>query len=132
MLQLNDSIRRTVMHHHVGYYPMEQHSIQPAFYRRLSQLSQQQQWILITSESSRLDLQSLISHRIPSHKVVQLRSSRTMDEFHVIRKAILSGNASAIIASHQLSEREQTQLTQLAEQYQCEVFFIGNPSRDYH
>ncbi|MDW6003806.1 SulA-like leucine-rich domain-containing protein [Vibrio mangrovi] len=128
----NDFIYSSGIHHYSGDNAAQQYAMKTSLYDRLALLSQQQQWILVTSESHRPDLRSLVSHKIPGHKVVQLRSSRTMDEYHVIRKAILSGNASAIVASQRLTEQEQTLLTQLGRQNHCEVFFIADPSRDYH
>ncbi|WP_051680293.1 hypothetical protein [Vibrio rhizosphaerae] len=136
MRLLNDLMNSSGAYHYAGHHP-SQNAAQPdarenALYDRLAQLSRQQQWILVTSESHRPDLRSLDSYKIPGHQVVQLRPSRTMDEYQVIRKAILSGNACAIVASQRLTEQAQTQLKQLGKQYHCEVFFVATPSHYYH
>ncbi|KUI99332.1 hypothetical protein [Vibrio sp. MEBiC08052] len=136
MRLLNDFMNSSGAPHNVGRRTPKgaaRHCVmESSLYDRLAQLSRLPQWILVTSESYRPDLRSLDSHKIPGHQVVQLRPSRTMDEYHVIRKAILSGNACAIVASQQLTEQAQTQLIQLGKQYHCEVFFVADPSRRYH
>ncbi|WP_088132839.1 hypothetical protein [Vibrio gazogenes] len=136
MRLLNDLMYSSGSHHYAGrrtFRNATRHDAMESYlYDRLAQLSQLQQWILITSESHRPDLRSLDSYKIPGHQVVQLRPSKTMDEYHVIRKAILSGNACAIVASQRLTEQAQKKLIQLGQQYHCEVFFVTDPSRHYH
>ncbi|SJN56695.1 hypothetical protein RND59_14415 [Vibrio ruber] len=136
MRLLNDFMNSSGAPHYVGRHTPKgatRHCVmESSLYDRLAQLSRLPQWILVTSESYRPDLRALDSYKIPSHQVVQLRPSRTMDEYHVIRKAILSGNACAIVASQQLTEQAQTRLIQLGQQYHCEVFFVAESNRHYH
>ncbi|QMV14271.1 hypothetical protein [Vibrio spartinae] len=136
MRLLNDLMYSSGLHHYTGRHSPQnatRHDAMASYlYDRLAQLSQLPQWILVTSESYRPDLRSLDSHKIPGHQVVQLKASKTMDEYHVIRKAILSGNACAIVASQRLTEQARKQLIQLGQQYHCEIFFVADPNRHYH
>jgi cell division inhibitor SulA len=99
---------------------------------QLSQLSEHQQWILFTAECPRPQLDLLSSYHIATHKVIHIRSSQYQSELEIIIKAIESGNASAIVASHQISPSQQARLKQLAKKNQCEVFFVEGSINKYH
>jgi hypothetical protein len=101
-------------------------------YRRLAQLSQMHQWIFVTSECPRPNSKRLLGHNILCHKIIQLKPSRTLSEYEVVQKAIQTGNASAVIVSDRLTATQQNHLTDMAQSFHCEIFFMQNLQRAYH
>jgi len=47
-------------------------------------------------------------------------------------KAIRSGNASAVVASNKIALMNQSMLHDMAQRYQCEVFFVEGRVNQYH
>jgi hypothetical protein len=101
-------------------------------HQELHSLSQRQQWIMFTSQCPRQSIIDITAHQSWCHKVIHLMPSRQLTEFDVIKKAILSGNASAIVASDQMSRHQQSRLFALAQAYDCHLFFVDTTSTRLH
>ncbi len=99
---------------------------------RLAQLSQQQQWILYTAQCPRPRYQQLSKYRIQCHKVIHMKTSYFRSEVEIVIQAILSGNASAIIASATIDIADQIRLRYIAKQHHCEVFFLNESATTLH
>ena len=99
---------------------------------RLAGLSNQNQWILFTAECPRPDFAQFSSYKISCTKIIHMRPSQTQSELEIVMKAIKSGNASAVVASSNITSIDQVLLRSLGRQYQCEVFFVEGSSYKYH
>lgn len=99
---------------------------------RLAFLSSQAQWILLTAECPRPSYQHLMAYNIDCHNILQIRSSKYLSETDVVIKAIKSGNASAVIASNQISPLDQRLLYTIAQQHHCELFFMDNHTHEQY
>lgn len=99
---------------------------------RLAGLSNQKQWILFTAECPRPNYDQFASGQVSCKKIIQMKPSQTHSEFEIVIKAIQSGNASAVVASNNISPVEQSLLRDHALQYQCEVFFVEGRVNQYH
>ncbi len=99
---------------------------------RLAGLSNQKQWILFTAECPRPNYDQFASCHVSCKKIIQMKPSQTQSEFEIVIKAIQSGNASAVVASNNLSTVEQSLLCEHARQYQCEVFFVEGRVNQFH
>ena len=99
---------------------------------QLAVLSQQQQWILFTAQCPRPDFEQLAASNIRCQNIIQMKPSQQLSEVEIVIKAIQSGNASAVVASNEIALINQSMLRDIAQRYQCEVFFVeGRPSQ-YH
>ncbi|GLT19380.1 cell division inhibitor SulA [Vibrio zhanjiangensis] len=100
--------------------------------RRLAGLSRQNQWILFTAECPRPSLELFVAYKVSCNNIVHMKPSKTLPEMAIVEKAIKSGNASAVVASGNISLADQQLLTSLANQHHCEVFFIDKEYGHYH
>lgn len=112
--------------------PTSPMSIDNATLSRLAGLSGQQQWILFTAECPRPDYEQFASYHVSCKKIIQMKPSQKQTEFEIVQKAIQSGNASAVVASNNIPFVEQSLLRDLANQFQCEVFFVEGRVNQYH
>lgn len=103
-----------------------------AIYTKLAQYSVTRQWILFTAETERPNRHQLATYHVVPDKVIQLKKSQTLSEYEVVKKAILSGNACAIVLSDQLLPSQRTELEQLALLHRCELLFHKNSHYRYH
>ncbi|MEZ8101851.1 hypothetical protein [Vibrio bivalvicida] len=99
---------------------------------RLAGLSGQQQWILFTAECPRPDYEQFASYHVSCKKIIQMKPSQKQSEFEIVKKAIESGNASAVIASNNIPMIEQSLLRVHGKQFQCEVFFVEGRFNQYY
>jgi cell division inhibitor SulA len=99
---------------------------------KLSVLSQQKQWILFTSECPRPNYDQLSASNICCKNVIQMKPSQQLSEVEIVIKAIRSGNASAVVASKDISPMNQSILRDIGQRYQCEVFFVEGRVNQYH
>lgn len=99
---------------------------------QLEGLAQRQQWIMFTAQCPRTYVVSLADSHNYAEKVVHLMPSRQLSEFDVVEKAIRSNNASAVIASSQLSAQQQAWLTTLAKLHHCLLFFVDASQNHLH
>lgn len=53
-----------------------------------------------------------------------MKPSQQLSEVEIVIKAIQSGNASAVVASNKIALMNQSMLRDIAQRYQCEVFFV--------
>ncbi len=90
--------------------------------------SQSNKWVLFTGQCPKPDMQWLSKRNVDCTKVVYLKNSTTQPQIQVIMDAILSGNASAVVATNDVDQVTQQQLIQLGEQNQCTVHFISVPA----
>lgn len=102
------------------------------FWKRISELSHQSQWILFTAQCPRPSMQQLARFNTCSGKVIHMKHSSYQSEFEIAIKAIQSGNASAVVVSSNIDEFGQRQLKILAKKHQCEVFFTEHSSQVLH
>ncbi|MGX1925087.1 SulA-like leucine-rich domain-containing protein [Vibrio sp. NH-7] len=123
---------RSVSKFNVLAQPTQPMNIDDTVLYRLASLSHQKQWILFTAECPRPDYEQFASYNVSCKKIIQMRASQTQSEVEIVTKAIQSGNASAVVASNQISELDQALLTDLANQFQCAVFFVEGRSLQYH
>ncbi|KGY10676.1 SulA-like leucine-rich domain-containing protein [Vibrio sinaloensis] len=123
---------RSVSKFNVLAQPTQPMNIDDTVLYRLASLSHQKQWILFTAECPRPDYEQFASYNVSCKKIIQMRASQTQSEVEIVTKAIQSGNASAVVASNQISELDQALLTDLANQFQCAVFFVEGRSFQYH
>ena len=100
--------------------------------RNLAHKSRQKQWILFTSECQRPCIEQLEYFQIHCDKIIQIKASQTKNEFEVASQAILSGNASAVVASENLVKCERESLKKLGQKIGCEVFFISARENTIH
>lgn len=112
--------------------PTQPMNIDHSTLHRLAGLSGQSQWILFTSECPRPNYDQFAASHISCQKIIQMKPSHTQSEFEIVKKAIQSGNASAVVASTNIAAVEQSLLRCLAEQFQCEVFFVEGRVNQYH
>ncbi|MEH0760031.1 hypothetical protein H4F20_10045 [Vibrio sp. 16] len=131
MIQFQPTIR-SVSKFNVLAQPTQPMNIDDTVLYRLASLSHQKQWILFTAECPRPDYEQFASYNVSCKKIIQMRASQTQSEVEIVTKAIQSGNASAVVASNQISELDQALLTDLANQFQCAVFFVEGRSFQYH
>ncbi|EII2402768.1 hypothetical protein Q6U65_000071 [Vibrio parahaemolyticus] len=99
---------------------------------KLAVLSQQKQWILFTAECPRPDFEQLTASNICCKNVIQMKPSQQLSEVEIVIKAIQSGNASAVVASNKIALMNQSMLRDIAQRYQCEVFFVDGRVNQYH
>jgi cell division inhibitor SulA len=99
---------------------------------QLNQLSQRQQWIMFTAQCSRENVIGVSANQSWSSKVIHIMPSRQLSEIEVVKKAIHSGNASAIVASNQIDRQQQTRLAALAETNGCQLFFVNTTETRLH
>jgi len=99
---------------------------------KLAVLSQQQQWILFTAECPRPDFEQLSASHIRCQNIIQIKPSQQLSEVEIVIKAIQSGNASAVVASSKIALMNQAMLRDIAQRYQCEVFFVEGRVNKYH
>ncbi|NOI82774.1 hypothetical protein F0237_19080 [Vibrio tubiashii] len=99
---------------------------------RLAGLSGQKQWILFTAECPRPDYEQFAAFSVSCKKIIQMKASQKQSEFEIVKKAIESGNASAVVASNNIPMVEQSLLRNHAIQFQCEVFFVEGRVNQYH
>lgn len=102
------------------------------FWKRISELSHQNQWILFTAQCPRPSIKQLTRFNTCSSKVIHMKASSYQSEFEIAIKAIQSGNASAVVVSSNIDEFGQRQLNLLAKKHQCEVFFTEHSSQVLH
>ncbi|MFB9134319.1 hypothetical protein ACFSJQ_05620 [Vibrio olivae] len=129
MIQLK---ARTHSKHNVLAQPTKPLDIDARTLERIAGLSQQQQWVLFTSECPRPDLQQLNAFNVLCKNVIHMKPSRTKSEIEIVIQAIKSQNASAIVASTNIDLINQKLLTQMAERYGCELFFVEGQHSQYH
>jgi|GEM_PF-4628494 len=98
----------------------------------LARLSKHQQWILFTGECPRPQYNELSAHHIHCSKIIHMKPSQSQSEITIVMKAIQSGNASAIVASGNIDLVSQKLLQQMANEHQCEVFFLPPTQHQYH
>ncbi|MCL9783761.1 SulA-like leucine-rich domain-containing protein [Vibrio sp. S4M6] len=114
--------------HHFSVFIEPNSNVRPNFdddlFSRLEVLSEQDQWILFTSECPKLSSMNFASSNINQTKVVQMKPSHTQSELQIVVRAIKSRNASAIVASSKIGVVDQVLLKQLAFENECEVFFV--------
>lgn len=101
-------------------------------HRELHAISQRKQWIMFTSQCPRQSIIDISAHQTWCNKVIHLMPSRQLSEFDVIEKAILSGNASAIVASNHISRAQQSRLFAIAQAYDCHLFFVDTANKRLH
>ncbi|HCM1472434.1 TPA: hypothetical protein N2917_004811 [Vibrio parahaemolyticus] len=99
---------------------------------KLAVLSQKKQWILFTAECPRPDFEQLTASNICCKNVIQMKRSQQLSEVEIVIKAIQSGNASAVVASNKIALMNQSMLRDIAQRYQCEVFFVDGRVNQYH
>ncbi|MBF9000109.1 hypothetical protein [Vibrio nitrifigilis] len=90
---------------------------------RLANLSNQQQWILYTAECQRPKYQELAAYHIQCDRIIHMKPSQYRSELDIAIQAIQSGNASAVVASNNISPTNQKLLIKLGQQHHCAVFF---------
>ena len=100
--------------------------------RHLADKSRQKQWILFTAECQRPCTEQLEHFQIHCDKIIQIKASQTKNEFEVASQAILSGNASTVVASENLTKYERESLKRLGRKIGCEVFFISARKNTIH
>ncbi len=61
-----------------------------------------------------------------------MKPSQQLSEVEIVIKAIRSGNASAVVASNKIALMNQSMLRDMAQRYQCEVFFVEGRVNKYH
>ncbi|MDN3613851.1 MAG: hypothetical protein ACPG5L_14445 [Vibrio gallaecicus] len=108
------------------------HKSNHSLFSRIALLSNQQQWLLFTAETPRPEASQLRKHNVCCERVIHMKPSQVCSEAEIVKRAILSRNASAIVASNNISQFEQAQLVKLATQYQCEVFFVSSEQDRIH
>lgn len=101
-------------------------SISHPLFSRLSMLSQRPSWLLFTAGATLPTTLELNAYGIDPRKVVKIKASNSMTEKEIIIKALYAQNASAIVASDQFSIRDKQELSDLAKQSQCELFFMSH------
>ncbi|MFM2590099.1 hypothetical protein [Vibrio sp. TBV020] len=131
MIQAQHSAR-TFSKFNVLAQPTQPMNIDNNTLHRLAGLSGQSQWILFTAECPRPNYDQFAASHVSCKKIIQMKPSHTQTEFEIVKKAIESGNASAVVASTNVSPVEQSLLKSLALQFQCEVFFVEGRVNQYH
>jgi cell division inhibitor SulA len=105
-----------------GFHPQEQ------LWSELSKDAALDKWILFTAQCNRPTAHNLQRFSIPVTKVVHMKQSQLKTEIEVVMDAILSGNASAIVASDKIDFVTQNQLHELASEEGCKVYFTSSAS----
>ncbi|NOH79640.1 hypothetical protein F0231_07765 [Vibrio sp. RE86] len=131
MIQANNSAR-TYSKFNVLAQQTQPMNIDSSTLNRLAGLSGQSQWILFTANCPRPDYDQFAASHISCKKIIQMKPSHTQSEFEIVKKAIQSGNASAVVASNHIPAVEQSLLQSLAQQLQCEVFFVEGKVTQFH
>jgi cell division inhibitor SulA len=91
---------------------------------QLALASRQNKWILFTGQCPKPDLNWLSQRNVDCSKVVYLKNSEHNEQIKVVMDGILSGNASAIVATSAIDSISQQQLTQLAKDNHCALHFV--------
>lgn len=94
----------------------------------IAKLSQGSKWVLLTSQCRKPKSSMLKQHKVNAAHLLQMMPSRVMSEKEVVLKAMLSGNASAVIASKSISAIDQKHLLSRAAQLNCALFFTNDAS----
>ncbi|SDG96565.1 hypothetical protein SAMN04488136_105168 [Vibrio xiamenensis] len=118
--------------HNLLAQPTKPLNIEGEILARIAGLSYQSQWILFTSECPRPDYEQLSSFNVMCQNVIHMKASRTKTEIEIVMQAILSGNASAIVASNNIDIVNQKLLCQMASRHGCEIFFVEGRNTQYH
>lgn len=98
---------------------------------RLAKLSHRAKWVLFTAQCPRPRPSRLRQLRFTAEHVVHIQASRLSSEKEIVLKAMHAGNASAVVASQNISAIDQKHLQQRAKQLGCEVFFVDANSELY-
>ncbi len=96
------------------------------FIAHLAFVSKSDKWVFFTNSCPKPDIHWLSKKDVDCSKVIYLKASSISDEIKVVMDAILSNNASAIVASDHIDTITQNQLISLGEQHDCFVSFIDN------
>ncbi len=123
---------RSVSRFNVLAQPTQPMNIEDTTLARLAGLSNQDQWILFTAECPRPDFSQFSSYKVSCKKIIQMKASQTQSELEIVIKAIKSGNASAVVASNNITSIDQVLLRSLGRQHQCEVFFVEGRANQFH
>lgn len=124
---------RSVPQHYSAYSAKTSHTDPSSpMMAKLAELSHTQRWILFTAQCPRPEYEQLAAHYIHCNKVIHMKPSQTLSELEIVTKAIMSGNASAVIASNQIDYVSQSLLRALARSHRCEVFFVEGRVNKYH
>ncbi|MCG3721944.1 hypothetical protein EXA23_01275 [Vibrio cincinnatiensis] len=99
---------------------------------KLANLSQKKQWIFYTAQCPRPQYHELAAHQVQCEKIIHLKASQAQSEIEIVIKAILSKNASAIVASGEIDIVSQKLLTQMGKENQCDVFFLTPLIHPFH
>ncbi|MFW7522740.1 hypothetical protein ACODM8_01190 [Vibrio ostreicida] len=126
------SENRPISKFNVLAQPTQPMMMPPSTLNRLAGLSHSDQWILFTAECPRPDYNQFSSYKVLCKKILQMKPSQRLSEVDIVAKAIKSGNASAIVASDNITQIERSWLHNLANQYHCEVFFVESGANHYH
>lgn len=97
---------------------------------RLAKASNEPKWILFTADTASPDVEELKKNQVECNKVIQLKPSYKSSEEEVVIKAIISGNASAIVASHKFDKASKAYLARLGSRFGCDVLF-SEPEQYY-
>ncbi|MDA9556450.1 hypothetical protein N9R79_02970 [Vibrio sp.] len=98
---------------------------------RLALLSNEQKWIYVTPQCHGITKHTFTHHSITLTKISFIGSSKYAGETDLIKQAILSHNASAIIASSNIPYAQRLELQRLALNNQCTVIFSNCDTPDY-
>ncbi|PFG56006.1 cell division inhibitor SulA [Vibrio sp. ES.051] len=122
----------TYSRHNVLAQTTQPMAVSDQFLSKLADLSQQKQWIMFTAECPRPDFDQLAASSICCRNIIQIKPSQHFSEVEIVIKAIQSGNASAVVASTKIALMNQSMLRDIAQRYQCEVFFVEGRVNKYH
>lgn len=109
--------------------PATSHDV--ATYRQLASLSRGRQWILYTAQCPRPSHELLCHYDINCSTVIHMKPSLSFSEEEIVIKAIQARNASAIVASHQLTYNAKTRIMSYAAEYGCQIFFLHDSRTIY-
>lgn len=93
-------------------------------YAQLAELSYGRQWILFTAQCPRPSQTQLSDFDINCNTIIHMKPSLNHSEEEIVIKAIRSRNASAIVASNQLSYSAKARILSCAAENSCRVFFL--------
>ena len=101
-------------------------------FSRLATLSHRKQWILFTSHCPRPAQSEFSRYDINCNNIIHLKPSSLLTEEQIVLKAVQAGTASAVVASASLPHYARAKIQSIANENNCEVFFLAQPYSQHH
>lgn len=100
------------------------------FLRILKQASQQNRWIMFIGEEAMIDKRLLKSAGIELNKVLLLKNKKGLQDQVLMKKALDTGNCSAVIATGEIEDFETDEIRQAADNGSSYAFVINRHTKN--